>query len=128
MQDLRLLSELQRLLLKNTHHAHEWNAMPSFEEKQRRKSLKQAVRQAEYDAFLASLPMIPEQIKALFDFIDQQLSHEECDNTLRHTLLFLSQNGIEPNPVIEWLEKNHGFCDCEVLANTEEKFLEVFSG
>lgn len=102
--------------------------MPSFDEKQQRKSLKQAVRQAEHETFLASLPMVPAQIKALFDFIDQQLSHEECDDTLRHTLLFLSQNGIEAGPVIEWLEKNGGFCDCEVLANTEERVLQSFSG
>src|SRR5215467_7040272 len=98
--------------------------MPSFEEKQRRKSLKQAVRQAERETLLASLPMVPAQMKALFDFIDQQLGHEECDGTLRHTLLFLSQSGTEAGPVIEWLKRNGGFCDCEVLANTEEKFLE----
>ena len=27
--------------------------------------------------------------------------------------------------IIEWLEENGGYCDCEVLANIEEKILDI---
>jgi uncharacterized protein DUF2695 len=100
--------------------------MLSPEEKLKRQALKQAARQAECDSFRASLPIPVVQMRAMFDFIDQQLRESECDNTLRHTLLFLSQNKLKAGPVIHWLEENHGYCDCEVLANTEERFIEAF--
>jgi len=69
-------------------------------EKLKRQALKQAARQGECDSFRASLPIPVVQIRAMFDFIDQQLRESECDNTLRHTLLFLSQNKLEAGPVI----------------------------
>jgi hypothetical protein len=100
--------------------------MPSPEEKLKQKALKQAERQAERETFRASVPIPVVQVRAMFDFIDQQLGESKCDNTLRHTLLFLSQNKMEAGPMIHWLEENHGYCDCEVLANTEERFLEAF--
>jgi len=28
--------------------------------------------------------------------------------------------------VLDWLQEAGGFCDCEVLANAEEKFLSSF--
>lgn len=100
--------------------------MLSQEEKLRRQALKQAGRQAERDALRASLPIPIAKMRALFDFIDQQLSEEACDDTLRYTLSFLSQNGIDAGPTTEWLKKHGGYCDCEVLANSEAKFIEAF--
>lgn len=41
-------------------------------------------------------------------------------------MLFISQRGLETGGVITWLENLGGFCDCEVLSNVEERFLEVF--
>lgn len=39
------------------------------------------------------------------------------------TTKFLENKGFENmNEVIEWLNDQEGYCDCEVLANVEEKF------
>ena len=96
------------------------------EEKAKRLAIKQALRQAERERFRSTLPVAPELLRALFDFIDQQLGERECDNSLKFAMLFISQRGLEPGNVIPWLESLGGFCDCEVLANVEERFLEIF--
>ena len=100
--------------------------MPSPEEKARQKALKQAVQQSERERFCAALPLSPELLRALFDFVDQGLSESECDDTLKQTVLFLSRHKVEAAPVLKWLEECGGSCDCEVLANAEERFLEAF--
>jgi hypothetical protein len=100
--------------------------MPSHEEKARRKALKNATRQAERDAIRSSLPLTRDQMRNLFDFVDQQLSENECDDTLRAALLFLEQQQLPVEPVVSWLRNNGGYCDCEALANAEERFLFAF--
>lgn len=100
--------------------------MAAPEEKAKRHAIKQALHQAQQARFRATLPVAPELLLALFDFIDQQLDDSDCDNTLKFTMLFISQRGLETGSVIPWLESLGGFCDCEVLANVEERFLEVF--
>src|SRR5689334_8059265 len=100
--------------------------MVAPEEKAKRHAIKQALRQAEQERFRSTLPLAPELLRALFDFIDQQLGESECDNTLKYAMLFISQRELESGPIIAWLESLGGFCDCEVLANVEERFLEVF--
>lgn len=100
--------------------------MVAPEEKAKRHAIKQALRQAEHERFRSSLPLTPDLLRALFDYIDNQLGESECDNTLKHTALFLSQRKLESVRVISWLESLGGFCDCEVLANVQERFLEVF--
>lgn len=100
--------------------------MPSPEEKARRKALKQNMRQAERDQIRSSLPLSPADLRKLFDYIDQNLSGSECDGTLRNTGTFLEQKQVTVEPVIAWLKDAGGHCDCEVLANAEEKFLFAF--
>ena len=124
MAELCILSELQRLLLR-TPATHTRN-MPTPEEEERRKALKQAVRQGERDHIRSTLPIPAEQMRALFDFVDQKLSGNECDNRLTHTLIFLGDNQLPVDQVVRWLQDAGGYCDCEVLANAEEKFLFAF--
>jgi len=100
--------------------------MPSPEEKARRKAIKQALRQEERDRFRSTLPVAPEILRALFDHLDRNLEQSECDCTLRHTEIFLAQRKVDPGALVTWLADHHGFCDCEVLFNVEEKFLEAF--
>jgi hypothetical protein len=100
--------------------------MPTPEETARRRALKQGTRQAERDAIRSTLPLTPEQMCRLFDFVDEQLSAVSCDDTLRNALAFLGKEGLPVDPVIRWLENAGGYCDCEVLANAEEKFLFAF--
>ncbi len=69
--------------------------------------------------------MTPAQMKALFDFVDQRLSESECDHTLRHTIAFLDSQKVSEEPVLSWLEDAGGYCDCEVIANAEEKLESI---
>lgn len=96
------------------------------EEKAKRHAIKQALRQAQRERFRAGLPLSPDLLRALFDFLDVQLSEVECDNTLKYAAIFLSERRLEAATVLKWLEGNGGFCDCEVLANVEEHFRDAF--
>jgi Protein of unknown function (DUF2695) len=96
------------------------------EEKAKRQAIKQASRQAEHERFRLTLPLSPELMRAVFDFVDQQLAESECDNTLKHAVHFLSEHHVDADSVVSWLGNLGGYCDCEVLANVEERFVEVF--
>jgi Protein of unknown function (DUF2695) len=100
--------------------------MPTSEEEAKRKAAKQGLRQSERERFRSKVPIAPEQVLALFGFVDARLAESECDNSLKYVLLFLSQHGIEAQPLVSWLKECGGYCDCEVLANAEERFLEAF--
>lgn len=46
-----------------------------------------------------------------------------CDDTNILTATFLKNKKIENiEMVLDWLAENGGYCDCEILANVEEKF------
>ena len=74
------------------------------------------------------LPIPVATFKALFDYVDTQLKSNECDNTLRHALDFIRNNGLPEQAVVDWLEDNHGYCDCETLMNSEEVLEEAIPG
>ncbi|MGA9669398.1 MAG: DUF2695 domain-containing protein, partial [Terracidiphilus sp.] len=59
-------------------------------------------------------------MKRLFDYLDIRLAAAECDHTLLFTREFISENGLSEEPIIGWLEKNGGYCDCETLNNAEQ--------
>ena len=48
-----------------------------------------------------------------------------CDHTLRQTTEFLQQRSVEAERVLSWLRENGGHCDCEVIANVEDKFHDI---
>jgi Protein of unknown function (DUF2695) len=84
------------------------------------------MRDAERDGTRSSLPVVPDEIRKLFNFVDERLSGADCDGSLGHTLTFLRQNHLPVDPVVTWLKSAGAHCDCEVLANAEEKFLFAF--
>lgn len=96
--------------------------MPSADEKQRRKALKQRALQEERDRFRASLPIPDTELRALLDHLDDSLA-EGCDHSLRFIRAFLRERGLPEETVVPWLVEQGGGCDCEVLANVEERFL-----
>ena len=95
--------------------------MPSAAEKQRRKELAQQAKTAETAQFLASLPVSTNQLKALFDYLDDKLLEQDCDDTLQYTKQFATETQVPYEPLRDWLATEGGYCDCEVLANVEEK-------
>ncbi|MCF0068892.1 DUF2695 domain-containing protein [Dyadobacter sp. CY261] len=88
-----------------------------------RKQLKNDFRQKARDAFENSLPMTRTEFRELFDYLDEKLNKQECDNQNTLSKKFLEDNGItNTNSVLEWLAEKGGYCDCEILANVEEHF------
>jgi hypothetical protein len=76
----------------------------------------QAVRQRRREA----LPLPTDQLRALFDMLDAALSEHGCDHTRRLTEAWIAKHGHPRDPVLAWLDSTGGYCDCEVLANSEE--------
>lgn len=95
--------------------------MPSSSEKHRRKELKQQVRQREQARQEAGMPLSHEALSSLFGHLDGALS-EGCDHSLRLTRAWLGARGLDEQRIVTWLGDLGGGCDCEVLANVEEKF------
>jgi Protein of unknown function (DUF2695) len=60
----------------------------------------------------------------LFDYLDSKEA-AECDHTLRFTTALLQQRGHDVARIIPWLREHGAYCDCEVLANVEDKLSEI---
>ncbi len=59
----------------------------------------------------------------LVEFLDEQLTENECDHTHRVTEDFLAEAGeVEAEELLTGLIENGSVCDCEVLADLEEEF------
>ena len=74
--------------------------------------------------FEKSLPISRELFEQLFEYLDKRLGIEKCSHKLSLTVEFLIQNNLAQDAVINWLQENDGYCDCEVLYNVEEKFFD----
>ena len=99
--------------------------MPSQKEKEQRKHIRDRLKQQERDSFVQSLPVNQEVFKHLFDYLDAQLQLHGCNHTDMLTREFLANNCVKTEEVIEWLNEHGGFCDCEVLLNVEDEFLNM---
>ncbi len=98
--------------------------MPDKNEKERRRQIMNKLTKKAKEEFELSLPMSRELFKNLFDYLDQKLTDSDCDNNLKSTTIFLETYNINNGDKIkEWLEDNGAYCDCEVLDNVEEMFL-----
>ena len=87
----------------------------------RRRDLKKAVRRVEWEGFLAEMPCSPAEAHELFDRLDSVLAKEACLNDLRHTRTVCEEMGLSVDTLTSWLREQGGGCDCEVLANVEER-------
>ncbi|UFH33460.1 DUF2695 domain-containing protein [Chryseobacterium sp. C-71] len=97
--------------------------MPDKTEKESRRQIHRELQEKTKIEFEKSLPISKELFQTLFDFLDEKLEENDCDDSFKLTKQFLETNHIMNNEEIEsWLQENGGFCDCEVLYNLEEKF------
>ena len=90
----------------------------------RKAGLKKAWKLQERQRLAASIPIPQRELRDLFDHLDRP-DLPLCDHSLRHTSDFLRQRGIEIEPVAVWLREQGGYCDCEVIANVEDKFRDI---
>lgn len=90
-------------------------------DKAEKKRLLNNWKNTEKEKFESTLPISREKFKELFDYLDAKLDGNGCNHDLRFTLEFLNNHSIPLEPIVEFLQKNGGYCDCEVLVNVEDK-------
>src|SRR6185369_14451153 len=84
-------------------------------DKQQQKALLKQWKHVERADLLAGMPLSPEQLHRLLDYLDANL--KACDHTTKLTAIFLHVEQLENDKVLSWLGEHGGYCDCEVLAN-----------
>ena len=84
--------------------------------KNRHRQLKKKFKQQEESELLESIPISLDELERLFIHLSNY-DESDRDHSLSHTIDFLNSNNIDVYSVIEWLEKNGGYCDCEILYN-----------
>jgi hypothetical protein len=84
-------------------------------DKQHRKATLKQWKQAERAQLVAGMPLSPEHLHRLLNYLDGNL--KACDHTTKLTTMFLHSERLEKDTVLSWLGKHGGYCDCEVLAN-----------
>lgn len=85
------------------------------------KQLKQQWRDQQRKAALAALPLPVLELRAMFDILNAELPRKGCDHSRQITQAWLTSRGHDVERVFEWLDTQGGFCDCEILANVEER-------
>jgi hypothetical protein len=94
-----------------------------MDEKARRKQIGNELREKQRVEFEESLPMGRANFKNLFDYLDIELEENGCDDTTRLTMTFLERvKSTNSVAILNWLADNGIYCNCEILANVEEKF------
>jgi len=86
-----------------------------------KKQLKTQWRDQQRKSALAALPLTVGEFKAMFDMLDVELPQKSCDHTRRLTEAWLTTRGHDVQRVFAWLDTQGGYCDCEILANVEER-------
>lgn len=66
------------------------------------------------------MPISFYDLRDLFDYLDIQLDEKGCDHTPTKTINFLDSKQLNTEIILKWLQKQGGFCDCEILWNVEE--------
>jgi hypothetical protein len=94
-------------------------------DKNAKKEMAKQYARKQKDALIASLPFALSWFQPLFDYLDEMLSSMGCDDTLKFTTEFLQEQHLPIETSLAWMRENGGYCDCEVLANIEEKISEL---
>jgi hypothetical protein len=108
--------------------------MTSKDEKNRRKELvrswqagERATAEAEADR---RLPFSRQGLWALFRYVSDGWDEHGCDGTPRRAIEYLNKVGLsqdKQNDVLDWLAEQGGACDCEILANVADKWVDNFN-
>ena len=87
-------------------------------DQQDRTAARRRWQHAERNERLAGMPIRPELLHRLLEYLDANL--ESCDHTTTLAAKFLEGENLKRETVLSWLAENGGHCDCEVLANLAE--------
>lgn len=88
--------------------------------KEEKKALKASYKEQEKKELL----LTPEQVEALFEYLEEQLGASPCDNTLKWARQWLENNVQESlrEAALEEMRDMGGCCDCEILLNCYEDY------
>lgn len=87
-----------------------------------KKLMKKAFKEKEQREFEESLPMKGVDFLPLFDFLEEELDEVDCDGGLSLLDKYCKKQNLDFDTLKNWFNQYGGFCDCEILANIEEKF------
>ena len=90
-------------------------------DKDNKKALKNQYKQKQSEVFQQSLPMSATLFEQLFGFLDENID-EGTGTNFTLTQQFCDENGIDFEPLRNWLIENGAGDDSEVLLNVEEQF------
>lgn len=96
-----------------------WSSRISRRTPERRAKLN-ALKAQERAKAEAGLPAPKELLLRLFEHLDEQLSSEPCDRSLKMTLSWAKGAGVDGEKLIEWTREYGGYCDCEVAGNVRD--------
>ncbi|HEX8455832.1 MAG TPA: DUF2695 domain-containing protein [Pyrinomonadaceae bacterium] len=102
--------------------------MVSKGDKDQRKAIRDELRRRERADAEVNIPLSKSELKQLFDWVNAKLEEAGCDDTLKHSISFLRQHDIAEDGVVAWLKEEGGYCDCEVIANVEDRWREILGG
>jgi hypothetical protein len=94
-------------------------------DKQRRAEMLAQQKSLERANARRQFPASSLQIREYFDMLDHELPRQGCDHSLRMTKAWISANHLQENPFLNWLHENGAHCDCEALANAEQRFQDA---
>jgi len=69
-----------------------------------------------------AFPLLADLLTALFAHVTAAVDRSGCQHSLAATEEWIAQAGVDHDSVVEWLEDNGGYCDCEVVANAADHF------
>lgn len=84
------------------------------------KDRKKAWKAEQKAAARAAFPLPKAELGAMFDFVEDKLASEGCDDTQRFTKAWLDERQVDAEVVVAWLDDTGGFCDCEVAGNSRD--------
>ncbi len=90
--------------------------------KQYRKAALAAWKSKEFSAAKSNLPLSTTLMKTLFYTLDEKLTEQGCDHTLKIVKGWCVETEVNFTDLNTWLEAIGGHCDCEALDNGEEAF------
>jgi hypothetical protein len=64
-----------------------------------------------------SLTLDASRVENLISFVDRHVRSDGCDRTHRFTAEWARQESVDWNDLLDILEENGGYCDCEVVLN-----------
>jgi hypothetical protein len=94
-------------------------------EQARRRDLLKRWKTDQRDPARQALPLADELLEEMFAVLDAQLQSEPCDHTLRLTRSWAESRNADFPLLEKWLRDTGGYCDCEVLLNSEQAWEEA---